>query len=133
MLKLQGNHCLQILEISNSWHFLKRRRLMPHLALIAEGTELETVTNIRIHSECITGEIFTLENGMRTAIRCCDEIYYEKRWNYFALSEGSHYGINKIKSIPIARKGFDTVEANLKLGLPADDRDFNRNRDFGYF
>ena len=31
---------------------------MPHMALIAKDTDLEKPTNVRIHSECITGEVF---------------------------------------------------------------------------
>jgi len=38
----------------------KEQDWMPHLALIAENTDLSSVVNVRFHSECITGEVFPL-------------------------------------------------------------------------
>ena len=54
------------------------------------------------------------------------EIYSRKRRYYrLSSSRGRNISIiNKLKT-RIYRKGLDTVQANLQLGLPADDRDFN--------
>lgn len=100
---------------------------MPHMALIAKNTNLAQPVNVRIHSECITGEVFhsqKCECGQQldTAMKYMQEnggiIIYLRQ-------EGRNIGIiNKLKAYALQEKGFDTVQANLQLGLPADDRDF---------
>lgn len=100
---------------------------MPHMALIAENTDLEKPVNVRIHSECITGEVFHSQKcecgqQLNSAMQYMQEnggiIIYLRQ-------EGRNIGIiNKLKAYALQEKGFDTVQANLELGLPADDRDF---------
>lgn len=106
-------------ENENDW--------MPQMALIAKNTDLEKPVNVRIHSECITGEVFhsrKCECGqqLNAAMQYMQEnggiIIYLRQ-------EGRNIGItNKLKAYALQEKGLDTVQANLQLGLPADDRDF---------
>lgn len=100
---------------------------MPHMALVAKNTDFDKPINVRIHSECITGEVFHSQKcecgqQLNSAMKYMQEnggvIIYLRQ-------EGRNIGIiNKLKAYALQEKGLDTVQANLELGLPADDRDF---------
>lgn len=100
---------------------------MPHMAIVAENTDLSSAVNVRFHSECITGEVFhsqkcecgqQLDAAMKYILENGGIIVYLRQ-------EGRNIGIiNKLKAYSLQEKGLDTVQANLELGLPADDRNF---------
>ena len=106
-------------ENENDW--------MPQMALVAENTDFSKPVNVRFHSECITGEVFhskkcecgqQLEAAMKYTQENGGIIVYLRQ-------EGRNIGIiNKLKAYALQEKGLDTVQANLELGLPADDRNF---------
>lgn len=101
---------------------------MPHLALVAENTDLTKTVNVRIHSECMTSETFHSRK-----CDCAEQLdaamqYIEKNSGVivYLRQEGRNIGIiNKLKAYALQEKGLNTVEANLQLGLPAEDRDFS--------
>lgn len=101
---------------------------MPHMALVSETTDFSKPVNVRFHSECITGEVFhskKCECGQQLDAAMA---YMQKHGGIiiYLRQEGRNIGIiNKLKAYALQEKGLDTVQANLELGLPADDRDFS--------
>ncbi len=108
--------------------FREKNTKQIHLAIYKGKWEINDEILIRVHSSCITGDIFG-------SCRCDCGPQLESALNkiekegkgavIYMNQEGRGIGLlNKLKAYELQEKGFDTVEANEELGFKADHRDY---------
>ncbi len=99
-----------------------------HIALVKGGWAPDEPVLVRVHSSCMTGDIFgscrcdcgpQLHGAMEMVEKAGKGIVI------YMNQEGRGIGLlNKLKAYELQEKGMDTVEANVELGFKADERDY---------
>ncbi len=101
---------------------------MPHLALVNRDLLTDKNVLVRIHSECITGDLFgstRCECGLQLTT-AFEKVGRDNGIIIYLRQEGRGIGIiQKLKAYQLQDQGLNTIEANVELGHAPDERSFD--------
>ncbi len=108
--------------------FIQKSNGLEHVALTKGSWEEDDQVLVRVHSSCVTGDIFgsfkcDCGNQLHEAMKMVQK--EGKGIIIYLNQEGRGIGLyNKMKAYKLQEQGLDTVEANVELGFKEDERDY---------